>query len=359
MALSSLDERDLLLPLAEGIREDPMWQTFLARLRQRTTATWACLLVRMAPVAHLPPITRIVAERPDLPEPDFDWLSDQGLLPYAALRPGRVYALEEMLDFAAPAAAERQQEELKRAGIAHARFIRIVSRGENNAWIVLLSERRPFDAADSALLTALSPHLSVALDTLGELGAHQLRTAMAEQALALLGIGQVALDREGRAILADPLANRVLGARSGQRPALASEEGEALTAGCRAMLRAPAAERRVVHLAGRETTTDLLLRPLPAPMGTAVVAVGAVRLPQATERRATPRILAELLGLSEREAALADAMSRGASILEAGAELQLTPETARNYTKRAYAKTGANGQADLVRQVLTGLAPLA
>ena len=94
-------------------------------------------------------------------------------------------------------------------------------------------------------------------------------------------------------------------------------------------------------------------------MGTAIVAVGAVRLPQPAEPRASPRVVAELMGLSEREAALADAMSRGASILDAGAELLLTPETARNYTKRAYAKTGATGQADLVRQVLTGLTPLA
>ncbi|MET0587942.1 MAG: LuxR family transcriptional regulator, partial [Novosphingobium sp.] len=43
----------------------------------------------------------------------------------------------------------------------------------------------------------------------------------------------------------------------------------------------------------------------------------------------------------------------------AGAELQLTQETARNYSKRIYAKTGANGQADLVRLMLTGLAPFA
>lgn len=358
MALTSLDERDLLLPLSEGIREDPMWQTFLARLRQRTGATWACLLVRMTPAAHLPPITRIVAQRTGLADPDIDRLSKLGLIPYAALRPGRVYALEEMLDFAAPEAPDRQRGALKEAGIAHARFIRIASRAENNAWIILLSERRAFDAADSALLAALSPHLAVALDTLGELGEHQLRATMAEQALALLGIGQVALDREGRAILADALATRRLSLRSGQRAAPSAEDAQALAQGCAAMVRAPASARRVVHLAA-EGAPELMLRPLPAPMGTAVVAIGALRLPQAQDHRASPRIVAELLGLSEREAALADAMSKGASILEAGAELQLTPETARNYTKRAYAKTGAAGQADLVRQVLTGLAPLA
>lgn len=358
MALTSLDERDLLLPLAEGIREDPMWETFLKRLRQRTEATWACLLVQMTPTAHLPPITRVAAARPDLPDPDFDQLSRLGLIPYASLRPNRVYALEEMLDFADPEAPDRQRAALKQARIAHARFIRIVSRAENNAWLILLSERRPFDADDSSLLSAIAPHLAVALDTLGELGAHQLRATIAEQALAMLGIGQAALDREGRVILSDTLAGKALGARGGGRLNLSSEIAQELAEGCTAMVRAPAGTRRVVHL-DKSGTRDLLLRPLPSPMGTAIVAVGTVRRPQQQERAAPPRVVAQLLGLSEREAALAEAMSRGETILEAGAHLQLTAETARNYTKRAYAKTGASGQADLVRQVLTGLTPLA
>lgn len=355
MALSSLDERDLLLPLAEGIRQDPMWETFLKRLCQRTESTWACLLVRMEPTSHLPPITRIVATRPGLAEPDFDKLSSLGLIPYTALRPGRVYALEEMLDFASPEVPGFQREALKAAGIAHARFIRILSRGGNNAWIVLLAERRPFDAEDSALLSALAPHMTAAIDTLGELGAHSLRAAMAEQTLAALGIGQVALDREGRVILNDKLAGEAIGAVPGARLPLSPARTRALADGCRAMARAPAAARLVIKL----ETIDMMLRPLPAPIGTVVAAVGAVRLPQRRGTRAAPSVVAALHGLSEREASLADAMSRGASILEAGAALKLTPETARNYSKRAYAKTGASGQADLVRLMLTGLAPLA
>ena len=358
MALSSLDERDLLIPLAEGIRQDPMWETFLARLRQRTQATWACLLVRMVPTAHLPPITRVTAERPGLPEPDFEALSDLGLIPYAALRPGRVYALEEMLDFSQAGLADRQRAGLKAAGIAHARFIRVASRAQNSAWIVLLSERRPFDAEDSALLSALAPHFAVALDTLGELGAFNLRRAMAEQALALLGIGQIALDREGRVVLADDVAREALDAQPGTRLVAATGPARALAEACAALARAPASARRVVHLDPRRGI-DLLLRPLPAPMGTAIAAIGTIRLAQSRKSRARGEVLAQLLGLSAREAALAEAMSRGATILEAGTALSLTPETARNYSKRAYAKAGVTGQADLVRKVLTGLAPLA
>jgi DNA-binding CsgD family transcriptional regulator len=70
-------------------------------------------------------------------------------------------------------------------------------------------------------------------------------------------------------------------------------------------------------------------------------------------------VIAATLNLSPREAALAEAVSKGRSIVEAGAELKLTQETARNYSKRIYAKTGARGQADLVRILLTGLLPFA
>ena len=173
----------------------------------------------------------------------------------------------------------------------------------------------------------------------------------------MLGIGQAAFDREGRVILSDQLAGRVLGARGGGRLNLPFETAQELAEGCAAMAAAQESARRVVRL-DRSGARDILLRPLPSPMGTAIVAVGTVRQPQQQKRAAPPRVVAQLLGLSEREAALAEAMSRGESIVEAGARLGLTRETARNYSKRIYAKTGTTGQADLVRLILTGLAPL-
>jgi hypothetical protein len=38
MALSSIDERDLLLPLFTGLDQEPLWDTFLHRLLARTRA---------------------------------------------------------------------------------------------------------------------------------------------------------------------------------------------------------------------------------------------------------------------------------------------------------------------------------
>ena len=59
--------------------------------------------------------------------------------------------------------------------------------------------------------------------------------------------------------------------------------------------------------------------------------------------------LAELFALLPSEARLALALSRGMTIAEAASDLGLTIETARTYSKKIYAKTGARGQPDLVR----------
>ena len=65
--------------------------------------------------------------------------------------------------------------------------------------------------------------------------------------------------------------------------------------------------------------------------------------------------LIDLFGFLPSEARLAWAMAQGRSIAEAAHDLGLTTETARNYSKKIYAKTGAGGQADLVRIIFTSV----
>ncbi|MFC3592510.1 LuxR family transcriptional regulator, partial [Novosphingobium piscinae] len=133
-----------------------------------------------------------------------------------------------------------------------------------------------------------------------------------------------------------------------------------LVAACAALATAPPEARELVLLDPAAAQWLLLTRaalPLTAPAA-APVAIGTLREARRENPRAAVRTIARLHGLSEREAALAHGLTLGESILEAGARLRLTPETARNYSKRIYAKTGTRGQADLVRLLLTGLAPL-
>lgn len=361
MALASSDERDLLLPLFAGVDETPLWDTFLHRLLARTRARKICLLLRMAGEAGPPRFQRVIVGRGEKAAAlDIEAFSDAGLLPYASLRPNRIYSLEEMLMNRAEW-AQRQRELLVQADITHARFMRIPTSSEDNLWLILLRDLSDFGAADAALLSALAPHLSLALSQVFERARLRLRMAMAEEALAMLGVGQAAFDAEGRVLAADGVAAAELEIAPNGRLSLRAGAAQALDAACGEMAGGPPSARRVVRIDER-AGKDMLLRPappIPVDLPRSARAVGLVRRPAGENPAAAARVMTQTLGLSPREAALAEAMSRGRSILEAGAELRLTPETARNYSKRIYGKTGASGQADLLRLVLTGLAPFA
>lgn len=336
MAITPTDETNLLLPLFDGIFEQPVWETFLRRLAQRTGAERVRLTVINSAAPEQMPLRRRVladrlAQRDDPGEPD-----PIDARVYASLRPNRVYAIEELREFDANA-----------EHVGDARLIRVAGRGDLNAWIVLLHQREAFSAADSALLTALAPAVATALSIFATLGGMRLRLEAAERTLELAGIQQEILDRSGK----------VLGeeARTGH---ISPPLSPALAEACLALADAPEGERRTVHADGR----DLLLRPtgrsregLPHP----AAAVAMTRTFRREPADSGAQVLVRLYGLSAREAALAEAISRGVPLIEAGAALRLTPETTRNYSKRIYAKTGTSGQADLVRLVLEGLAPLA
>ncbi len=347
MAITPTDESNLLLPLFEGIFEEPVWETFLRRLALRTGADRVRLTVQNSAAPNQTPMRRRVladrlARQTDAGEPEaFDARI------YSALRPNRVYLLDEIRDFDRPAERAAQTEALAAARVDDARLIRVSGRGDLHAWIVLLSERTVFGAADSALLTALAPAVATALELFAAIGGLRLRADTARDTLALLGIEQEILDHSGH-----PLGEL---ARTGT---FAPSPSQALSEACTALAEAPTDKRQLIHSDGR----DLLLRPagrsregLSHPA--AVIAMQRIGLRE--NASASEAVLARQFGLSACEAALAGSLSRGVPLIEAGRTLQLTPETTRNYSKRIYAKTGTSGQADLVRLVLNSLAPLA
>ena len=309
MAMIPGDERELLLPLYAGLHERPVWTTFLARLRARTGATRTVLIIGAPDQTARAVIHQSPAHSPE----SLESLVAALPLPMNAMRPGRVYALDESPDPPSPTPDQPR--------IAYGRLLRIAPAEDLHAWLFLLHDRADFAAADSALLSGLAPHLSVAIETDGQVIAGTLP----------------ATDGAPRALTA-PLARA-----------------------CTQLAGQPSHTRLVLRQADSKAPA-LLLR-LPAPQGLAIKPPAAVIATFRHARRedlvSGARILAATLGISTREAQLAEALSRGVPLAEAGAALGLTRETARSYSKRIYAKTGTSGQADLVRLVLTGLAPLA
>lgn len=348
MALTSTDERDLLLTLYGSITDAALWPEFADKLRARLHAQRLAILWRGREDMG-PPTQQIFsawgAARTDAL--DLEALRAAGLLPYASMRPNRVYALEEMLLGSEQNIDKQQKKLLKQQGFSYARFLQIGGRAQT-LWVVAVQDDRDFAAADSALLSAIAPHISVALDALYERELWSLRASIAEDTLSLLGIDQIALDSNGDPVFDDGKAAEIR--RSSE------EWGKASAA----LSGASPDERRIIR-AANDGRKSVLFRPAP-PLQSLLLKRAAVTATLRVNPPKTPqniaKAIAELLGLSTREAALAEAMCRGLSIVEAGASLRLTPETARNYSKRIYAKCGARGQADLVRIVLNSLAPL-
>jgi DNA-binding CsgD family transcriptional regulator len=128
----------------------------------------------------------------------------------------------------------------------------------------------------------------------------------------------------------------------------------------RAVAADPRSRPRAIILS-RDPWFDMLLAPArgiaiaAGPRPAVIAYVHGDRQPS-TDRRDQ---LAQLFGLTPSEAKLALALSRGMTIAEAAADFGLTVETARNYSKKIYSKTGARGQPDLIRFVMRSVLAIA
>jgi DNA-binding CsgD family transcriptional regulator len=360
--ITRTDETELLTALHEGILEEQPWSTFLARLRRRLAADDASLLIgRGAPaggptVPYLAPLHVPAGQS----RPLFEALYRLDATPFHRLRPGRVYAQDSFLDEStgagAPPADERSFAAMAgRHG--YLRILRVTEPDGANAWIALSRRARDFDAGDGALLSALASHLIIALRN--HVAVQKLRhhSRLSSHALARLGFGSLTLDARGVVLERDALADGLLKplqslwrTHDGRlRIVDPSEAG------------LPQAEDLVRAIAlSADPHLELLLVPQVDPAVAALTGVASIGFVHGAQAQATNFApLMSLFGLSAQEARLALALTQGKSIVEAAAILELTGETARNYSKRIYAKTGTRGQADLVRTILTSVASLA
>lgn len=368
MSISATYQRELILPLVEGIHESPPWGGLMRELVARTYARRAYLLIMLANAGadQEPSVVNVAAPRATMDPPlDYRQIAALRLLPYGTIRPMRVYSLEEMLDYDHPEQLASQRLALEGMGIRYARFLRVTAGGAADAWMLLVREREDFSSAAVATLSTIAPHLTAGLKTLAALIEQRLQVALAQSALQRLGIGQMAFDATGRVMAADAHAESLLSFASGPVPVagrrlqLIPSVSQALENACAAIA------------AGRLSSVPLpldahgglwiLLRKadlsLEQPCALPAV-VGVLRTYRREDAVKARHAIAMIYNLSANEASLAHQLSLGETIVNAGRNLRLTPETSRSYSKRIYAKTGASSQADLVRLILTGLAVL-
>lgn len=224
----------------------------------------------------------------------------------------------------------------------------------------------PFSNDDAAFIRRFVPHIQRAarLGHLLELADQQQATA--EHALESLGVGIILLDDARRILHANSKAETVLerqcGVTSldGRLAAAQAEDAVRLrdllaVALARARIDAPPIPETILLTpADGEPQLLLVACPVPPTRGTyegpwprASVALFVSNL--AAAGLLNHEILITLYGLTESEARLACALSRGHDIAGLAEDWGLARETLRTHLKRALHKTGTHRQAELVR----------
>lgn len=357
--MTSIDETDLLLPLFTGLANDDPVSEFLKQVKRRSGAQSVSLVLKhgsapTAPLTHfeMPQIASAYAEIADP-------FSRHALerQHYEQLRPRRVYSVAEFTDHDPVFRTERLNK-MAKLGIGDERVVRLSPGAENDAWLIL-SRAGACGGADSALLSSLAPYVEAALGSHMSLQDQRLRASVSAQGMAHSATAWMVLDHEARLLSIDPRLSHWLQdhlhylPRIGERLRDLGISAERELASAAALLTSddpPAPLPILLHDDPRLEALLTATRDTPVP---AVLAL--CRLPHARTTQSTQR-LATLFDLPVREAELAIALNEGRSIAEAAAAMGLTLETARNYSKRLYAKLGVRGQAELVRLVSDSVA---
>ncbi len=360
-----LDDGGLLAALHEGMFEQPLWNGFLEKLRARTGAIYVTLIFRtidedtvielyagVTPPAHF---RTLFLEK---------YARDP--LAYRHMREGRVYSLEELIDPNDPVHRSFHEELMLPQGMTNMRSVRVTEPSGVDAWLGCVGGRE-IGTAVGSLLTALVPHLRIALRSFVAFERERFRSSVTSEAFGRLNFGWLTLDARCRIIDMTPhveqLFQRNTVLRRGRydrlTPASPALDRE-LTALVKRYAEDGDSRPKAINLS-RDPWMDMLIAPIhsqsvsSSSKPVAIAYLSGDRWSQADRCEQ----LTDLFGLLPSEARLAWAIAGGLSIQEAARELGITVETARNYSKKVYSKTGSRGQAELVRNILTSVLAIA
>lgn len=347
----------LLLALLDGVFERPLWSTFLDELRRQTSADYASLIFRPPglpenTVFHLysghlcpPVIQQLYRERFYKEDPT----------PYHTMDEGRVYVLDELWQKGEPADDAYREAIMVPSGMNAARMVRVEEPGGISAWLTITRNQQDFSATDHQLFAGLVSYLRSVMRNYIALERARTDANLAGDAIRRLSYGWITLDAQGKVLETNDQAQEILetsgwlrcdrqgllSSSSIQRRREIQEAIHALAAG---------ASKPRAMIISREPWLDMLLVPASQHTLSAKAAPAVIAYVHGDSSLSKDRCdqLIQLFALTPRESQVALSLGRGLSVAETAEALGLTVESARTYSKKVYAKTGARGHADLV-----------
>jgi len=354
---------DLIQALSEGVFERPIWHGFLERLCASTGSVYVALTFRtfrnetialhagQGPPAEL----HALVERNRL---------RRGLPPWRP--PGTdSFGLESLFETSDPDEETQIRKRLRALGIE---FVRIQQIGEPSgvqAWLTCAGAAQT-ERFTSDLMTQMVPFIKQALRTYLTLERERFSSAIMIEAARRSNFGWLVLDRNCRIIDQTPEMDEIF---SSSRLLRRDDEN-------RLRFRNTAIRRQVDEIVGRfahdpsgkpqalvlnrDPWMDILVAPVlnrSILAESTPVAIVYMRSDRQSHAEHCER-LADLFGMSAREAQMAWVLAQGTSIAEAARDLGISTETARSYSKKVYSKTGVHRQAELVRVILTSMSAI-
>ena len=352
---------DLLQALHRGMFETPLWQGFLDRLLAQTGARLVSLVFRPAGQDTVIDLHAGAA----VPDDGSSALGATRLrdpLPYATMREGRVYSLEDLFDPGNAEHAAFVRGQMQPLGLTSLRCLRVTEPGGIDVWVSCVGDKG-LGSPVGALLLALAPHLRIALRAFAALERERFRSAVTGEAFNRLKIGWLTLDAQCRIVDATENMEQMFQwgrllrrGRYGRLVPASPTVDRQLSALVKRYAEQPDARPQAFNLS-RDPWVDMLVTPVFGDTNSGHGAAAAIVYVSGDRRSQADRCdqLVDLFGLLPSEARLAWLLAQATSIADAAEALGITVETARNYSKKIYAKTGAKGHADLVRIVLTSV----
>jgi len=371
----TLAEYDRLVRMVyEGTAGPTPWSGFLEVLRDRLDANYVTMILRPPSPEHPWQVVFAGEAKPEIAETynSFFYAVD----PFVNLPVGRVMTVEEVVNEEEWLRSAIYQEFLSPLEVRYYLGADLGDGGEPSCRFRVSRAEHSQNFGDAARATCqiLLPHIRCAVRLRNQIDVTEAERQLYAGTLERLAVGAVILDKRGKILRSNDAAMEILRQRDGL---------SVINAGLHAAFGAENRELQgmIEHAISGETSPRphlvsgmSLTRPSGRPnLGIVVKAAPMTEWSDSAESpavvviirdveqksQASQTVLQRLYGLTPAESTLALKLLGGMTVDEASEQLRVSRNTARCQLRAIFAKTGVTRQTELVRLLLSGVAPLA